>query len=505
MKMSKPKILAVSASLRNARWGKGVGDLLDAIREQKDRDALFEFIHDQAKIHFQQFIDAGRKEGIPFDEMYENLKRQTGKKGLCNSEIGMAVALWAAYNTGCEIDYVPLSSHFKPMGDIKNAAALKEKLLSADGLLLCTPVYFGDRSSLASDFIEFIRSDQELRDHLAGKPVGGVAVGAKRNGGQETTLIYQLIEMTDLGMLGLGNDSDTTSQYGGTIKAGDIGTAADDDYGLNTAIGTGHRVGQVSYELCRSKNKGLSGPLRVMFWILQDAEGQAEKRVQDLIEATTFEIAPKVMPLTQGNVGRCIACDICPTHIGADIEYRCIIKKNADEFATIHEDLLDYDVIVPVALSLNDRSALTTVYQRFIERTRYLRRGDYLFTDVAIIPVVFEELGATENLHIRMLTSMIRHHTVVLKPCVGFIHEGKMLNWDSVLDIWKKNLDYARQITVGRLAASQDNNEAISYHPVGYVLSAAADRELSVAERRKMLHDDREQRRAQDVAARLTR
>lgn len=501
--MTKPRILAVSASLRNARWGKGVGELLDTIREKKDRDELFDFIRDQARIHFQQFIDAGREKGLPFDQMYENLKRQTGDKGLCNSEIGMAVALWAAWNTGCDIDYIPLSSHFNPTGGIRNAEALREKLLLADGLLLCTPVYFGDRSSLASDFIEFVRADEEIRRYLVGKPVAGVAVGAKRNGGQETTLIYQLMEMTDLGMLGLGNDSDTTSQYGGTIRGGDVGTAADDEYGLNTAIGTGRRVGQVSYELSRSHSKDLSGPLRVMFWILQDAEGKAERLVWELIGSSRVDIAPKVMKLTEGKVSRCIACDICPTHIGADIEYRCIIKRSSDEFVSIHKELLDYDVIVPVAYSPRDRSKLTTVYQRFIERTRYLRRGDYLFTDVAIIPLVLEELGVTEHLHIRMLTSMIRHHTVILKPDVCYLNDGQRLNWDSVVETWNANLEHARRITIGRLVAYQDGNEAVSYHPVGYVLSAAADRELSVEERRRVLHEDREQRRAKDAEQRL--
>ena len=49
---------------------------------------------------------------------------------------------------------------------------------------------------------------------------------AKRNGGQETTLVYQLIDMINLNMLGVGNDSASTSQYGGTVVAGDVGTMA---------------------------------------------------------------------------------------------------------------------------------------------------------------------------------------------------------------------------------------------------------------------------------------
>ena len=43
--------------------------------------------------------------------------------------------------------------------------------------------------------------------------------GAKRNGGQETALIYQLVDFINLGMLGAGNDSQRLS---GTIVAGDV-------------------------------------------------------------------------------------------------------------------------------------------------------------------------------------------------------------------------------------------------------------------------------------------
>ena len=52
-------------------------------------------------------------------------------------------------------------------------------------------------------------------------------------------------DFMELGMLGLGNDSLTTAQYGGTGHAGDVGTAAKDEYGLNTSIGTGKRMAEV--------------------------------------------------------------------------------------------------------------------------------------------------------------------------------------------------------------------------------------------------------------------
>ncbi len=90
-------------------------------------------------------------------------------------------------------------------------------------IIVSSPVYFGDRGSLVQSLFEFIESDPLLRQDMAGKIYGGLAVGAKRNGGQETTLIYQMLDMLDMGLLAVGNGHETTAQYGGTAKAGDVG------------------------------------------------------------------------------------------------------------------------------------------------------------------------------------------------------------------------------------------------------------------------------------------
>lgn len=497
----KPVVLAVSASLRNARWGRGADELLDCIRNIKDQAGLYQFVKDEAQIHYEQFVDAGRKAGLPFDQLYKNLRKLTGTKGLCNSEVGMVTALWSAYQVGCEIDYIPLANYFGANSKPHDLSVVKQKLLTANGLLMCTPVYFGDRSSLASDFIDFLIRDQGLKNLLSGKPVAGVVVGAKRNGGQETTLIYQLNEMRAFGMMALGNDSETTSQYGGTLVGGDVGTAANDIYGLNTALGTGRRLGRVSYELNNHKGMGLKGKLRVSFWILQDEKGYALEKVKGIVELSKGRIEAKIVNLVDDDIRRCQACDICPTCLGTDSEYRCIIKNKDDPFSDIHEDFLDQDLIVPVTVSLNDITHLKSVYQRFIERTRYLRRGDYLFTDVAILPLVFEEIGSSQNMQMRMLTSLIRHHTVVLKPIIGYMHKQNLLNDEEIMDTWQMCLEQAEQLAIGRLLAAQE--ETVVYTPVGYVLSAAAAQESDVEERRNILQKDRQQRRIKEAKRRL--
>ncbi|MEO5377971.1 MAG: NAD(P)H-dependent oxidoreductase [Magnetococcus sp. DMHC-6] len=499
----KPKILALSASLRNGRWADGVQNLLDEIRQLSDKNELLHFIEKQGQIHVEHFLDAGRKEGLPFDEIYKKLRKLAGNKGLCNSEIGMVVALWAAYQKDCEIDYLPLSHYFTPDGKQRNLDELGQRVQAADALLFCSPVYFGDRSSLAADFIEFIRSHAQLRQSLSGKPVGGIAVGAKRNGGQETTLIYQLLDMLALGMLGLGNDSESTSQYGGTIHAGDVGTAAKDEYGLNTAMGMGRRLAQVLKLSFNADPSRLKKPVRVLFLRLQDQHDYAKQKIQQLVQDAGEAIEATILETIDGDISRCIACDICPIRVGPDAEYRCIITRKSDQFVQFHEQLMDYDLIVPVVYSPISRVGLVSNYQHFIERGRYLRRGDYLWSNIPIMPLILEEIGAQENLHIRILTSFIRHHTIMLRANIGYIHNNVLLNAEELLEYWRFVLDQTKRLTVGRLDQEVSERGDQHYRPVGYIMSAAKDKELSVQERREVLNRDREQRHRLDAQHRL--
>ena len=62
-----------------------------ALENGVTKDELVEYLKNQAKIHLAQFVDAGRKEGLAFDELYKNLKKLKGDKGLSNSEIALSV------------------------------------------------------------------------------------------------------------------------------------------------------------------------------------------------------------------------------------------------------------------------------------------------------------------------------------------------------------------------------------------------------------------------------
>lgn len=489
------RILGISASLRNARWGIGNEKLIADLASCATEDELFAYLTDQAGLHLQNFVDAGRAEGLSFDEIYKRLRSLPGDCGLSNSEIALAAALWSARQGGCEIDHISLSEFFPASGATRSLDRLKRLLRESDGIILSTPVYFGDRSSVAGELINLIRNDEQLRRDVESKLYVGIAVGAKRNGGQETTLIYQLFDMLNVGFWGLGNDSETTAQYGGTGHAGDVGTMTEDSYGLATSMGAGRRIAHMARLRELGHSTDLVGPLRLQFWILQDADGRAENYVRELVAASRGDVDASILNLTENRVTRCIACDICPTHISVDREYRCIIRPSGrDQMGNLHEHLLGHDAIVPVIYSAVDRERLVTRYQEFIERTRYLRRGDYALSDTCVAPLVLEELGAHENMHVRCMTSLLRQHTVMFRPVVAYQHECNTLNGEQVAETFDTFLNAARVLTAGRLLKTllDDTDGTTRYNPVGYVLSAEKDLEDEREHRRDgMLHDRR--------------
>jgi len=486
-------ILGISASLRNARFGKGSEDLCNDLRTLTDREALEGYLKAQSKIRFEDFYEAGRDKNLSFDHIYENLQKSRGDQGLSNSEAALAAGLWGALQKGAEISHLGLSSYFRANGSVRNMDELREHILKADGILLSGPVYFGDRGSLAQNFIEFIREDDACREHLEGKVYGGIAVGAKRNGGQETTLIYQMVDMTNLNMLAVGNDSATTSQYGGTAVAGDVGTLPSDEYGINTCIGTGRRIAHVCNLIESSKESDLRDKVNIAIWLLQDTEDHHGKQLMrelcDDIEKQAPFINFEILDFTDEQIYRCIACDICPISVGESDEYRCIISSKSDLFVNEHTNILEPDGVLLAAYSPKDRQDIKSVYQKFIERTRYIRRDDYRFTDLLGAPFVISEVGSNQNLHIRMITSYIRHHTIMHHPFIGIEHEGKLLDRESLVQKGVEFAHNAKKLTIGRLKAPSVAAQEVAYNPIGYQISlekSELDRKAANADE---LHD----------------
>jgi multimeric flavodoxin WrbA len=496
------KLLGISASLRNARWGIGSQKLITLLQSIASESELFEFLSQQAELHLENFVESGRAEGLSFLEIYGNLKKSKGEQGLSNTEVALAAGLWSAAQYGIDIEHLSLSEYFPASGKERNLDQLRQHLRECDGILLSGPVYFGDRGSLAQSLIELIRRDEILQRALQGKLYAGIAVGAKRNGGQETNLIYQMWDFLNLGFLAVGNDSDTTSQYGGTGHAGDVGTMSRDHYGLQTSMGTGRRIGSILRDL--SAEGTLTNPVKLLFLVLQDSNGQVVTWLKEFLEPYQSNVQVTVVNLTQKSVQRCLACDFCPTHIDVDEVYRCIIKSKNDDLEAIHPLLLQHDAIVPVILSPQHSQPVQSVYQTFMERTRYLRRGDYVFSNLMVAPLVLEEIGVNDNYGMRMMTSMLRHHTILSQPLIGSLYQGKLLNQDILRRQFQEFILAVRRVTFARLSqASQSTELGHAYNPIGYIISLEKEKEAQTFTQRDKLHETRQKRLFQEAQNRL--
>ena len=120
-----------------------------------------------------------------------------------------------------------------------------DKMMMADGICVATPVYFGLPSDL---FLKFIMRTRLLRHQdfkLANKPVGVMAIAARRSGGAETAILATWLPFIRNGCLVVGN-GDGTSQFGAYGWAGKRGHIESDEWGLEQGFQTAQRVFSVA-------------------------------------------------------------------------------------------------------------------------------------------------------------------------------------------------------------------------------------------------------------------
>ena len=461
------KILGISASLRNRRFGYK-NELVKDIKNIKNLENIKSFVNSQVKITFQEIENSNKN--LSFEENYKQLKKFKGNRGLSNSEAALTFALWKAYKNGVDIDYLSLSNIFENEDKTKTNF-FKKKFLECDALLISGPVYFGDRGSLTQRMIEFINSDKKCINHVKKIFYAGLAVGAKRNGGQETTLIFQMIDFLNMGAKVVGNGHDTTSQYGGTLVAGDIGKVQDDDYGIRTSLSTGENLSNILKEITQSnknlkikKNESNSNVKICNIFIMQDNKAEeCTKIISSLVNNIKTSVKFNIFKVFKEKVYRCIACDLCPTSYGNKNEYRCIINNKDDFFKLYHKEIINCDSFVFAAYSGENYFNIKSNYQQFIERTRYLRRDDYVMGSKLITSLIVSEINSNRNLHIRTLTSLIRHKNILSKPLLIFKNQNSYLNINDVKKQFKK---FVSEIQIIRPEKIKKR-----YVPIGYEIS----------------------------------
>jgi len=116
-----------------------------------------------------------------------------------------------------------------------------EAMLASHGMVIATPVYFGLPSDLFSKFIMRTRVLRHQDFRLANRPVGIMAIAARRSGGAETAIMSAWLPLIRNGCLIVGN-GDATCQFGAYGWAGPRGHILSDDWGMEQGFQTAERV-----------------------------------------------------------------------------------------------------------------------------------------------------------------------------------------------------------------------------------------------------------------------
>ena len=122
------------------------------------------------------------------------------------------------------------------------------------GIIIGTPVYFGNMTSLCKAFLD--RCAVFHKDKSLGNKVGGVlAVGSARNGGVELTVRSVQVAMMSQQMIVVG-DAPPTGHWGGTVWSGNPAVStgptpdiARDAEGIASVKNLGRRVAEMSLRL----------------------------------------------------------------------------------------------------------------------------------------------------------------------------------------------------------------------------------------------------------------
>ena len=134
----------------------------------------------------------------------------------------------------------------KPPQDDFTAILPKLQDPALGGLIIGSPAYFRGMSSLCKAFIERCAPLRDPKMLLANKPVGVVAVGAFRNGGQEMTIEQIQAAMLCFGMIAVGGNA--PAFQGATVVSTKDDISAD-ELGLDTAKKVGAHVAEVALRL----------------------------------------------------------------------------------------------------------------------------------------------------------------------------------------------------------------------------------------------------------------
>jgi multimeric flavodoxin WrbA len=137
-----------------------------------------------------------------------------------------------------------------PEGERDDFPPLVPKLSAPNvgGIVVATPVYFANMSSLCKAFLERCMAFRKRDFALGGKVAGVLAVGGSRNGGQELTIRSVQTALMCQEMIIVG-EARPSAHMGGTVWSGTPGGVTEDEFGMNSAKALGRHVAQVALRL----------------------------------------------------------------------------------------------------------------------------------------------------------------------------------------------------------------------------------------------------------------
>jgi hypothetical protein len=196
-----------------------------------------------------------------------------------------------------------------------------------------------------------------------------------------------------------------------------------------------------------------------------------------------------VIDFSQQYIQACIGCDVCPTPAkveevtGDGQDYKCIIDEDLDadrwekdDLQHLHDQLMDNDALL-IAVADVDRLGIDDVYQALLERTRYLRRDDWRLHNVPLAPLVVQEPSVNSIFPMKIMTSWMRHNTVVHQPIIHTtlepdapidgVERTKLESYynKESYDIFESFIDSAMRY---RASAKLAGSNKLSYRATGY-------------------------------------
>ncbi|MCX7425668.1 MAG: flavodoxin family protein [Planctomycetia bacterium] len=135
-------------------------------------------------------------------------------------------------------------------GEVDDFPALVPKMADprVAGIVIATPVYFANMSSLCKAFLERWMAFRKDDFSLANKVAGVLAVGGSRNGGAELTIQSVQAALFSQELIVVG-ESRPTAHFGPVVWNQSDRKVTDDEIGMTATKALGRRVAEVAQRL----------------------------------------------------------------------------------------------------------------------------------------------------------------------------------------------------------------------------------------------------------------